>query len=479
LKRIVTIFIFTSTLLLLYHCHPERVYIEDENATLKFSLDTVYFDTVFTTIGTSTKSFRIYNPHSRFLIIDNIDLAGGSGSVFRINVDGSPGPALENFEIAPGDSMFVFVEATLDPNESPDILRIQDSIVFSVNGNLQDVDLVAWGQDVHLMRDSVLAPGAVWTNDKPWLIIDRVVVDSLQSLTIEEGTRIFMHRDAFLQVIGTLEVRGSLDNPVTFQGDRLEEFYRNEPGQWGFIFFQNGSTGNVIDHAKIINGTVGLYVNSPMYSNEPVLRLSNTEINQMSYAGILARATSIDAYNTVIGDCGSSCIELQYEGSYAFNHCTMANYWSPFYSNRKTPAVLIANYIPVYDSVKEEWVPLVSDIEKAEFTNSIIYGSRNNEILISKADDGELNYRFDRLLAKLDEEVYNFYTDPDFIGIYVNQDPMFDSLRVSYELDSLSPAIDVGLVEYATEHPLDKNGNSRLRPSDNGPDLGAYEFISE
>ena len=53
--------------------------------------------------------------------------------------------------------MYIFVEATLDPNIDPDILRIQDSITFSVNGNLQDIDLVAWGQDVHLLRDSVVA----------------------------------------------------------------------------------------------------------------------------------------------------------------------------------------------------------------------------------------------------------------------------------------------------------------------------------
>jgi len=479
LKRIIYILVFTTILLSLYHCRPDRVYIENSDATLRFSLDTVYFDTVFTTIGTSTRSFRIYNPHSRFIMIDEIHLAGGEQSVFRINVDGSPGTRFEGYEIAPNDSMFVFVEATLDPNMSPDILRIQDSITFSVNGNLQDVDLMAWGQDVHMKKGEHITEPTVWTADKPYLIIDSLVIDTFQSLTISEGARIHMHSNAFFKVIGTIEILGDADNPVIIQGDRLEEFYSDKPGQWGFIFFQYPSTANVINHAKIINGTVGLYVNSPNYGEEPVLKISNTEINQMSYDGILAQGTSIEAYNTVIGDCGNSCVELIYEGSYRFNHCTFANYWRTFYSNRKTPAVFIANYVPIYDSVQDGYVPLPSDIEEATFTNSIIYGSRNNEILISRADEGTLNYTFDHLMARLDEEVYNFYTDPNFKSIYVNQDPMFDSLRVSYELDSLSPAINAGDIGFATEAPLDKNGNSRLRPSDQGPDLGAYEFISE
>ncbi|MCK4751345.1 MAG: hypothetical protein KAT15_30010, partial [Bacteroidales bacterium] len=119
-----------------FACQPERSYVEDSEARLSFTLDTVFFDTVFTTVGTVTESFRIKNPHNQFVMIDEISLAGGASSVFRINVDGEPGTNFSNVEIAPKDSMYVFVEATLDPNEADDILRIQDSIVFLTNGNL-------------------------------------------------------------------------------------------------------------------------------------------------------------------------------------------------------------------------------------------------------------------------------------------------------------------------------------------------------
>ena len=163
--------------------------MEDPDAKLAFTVDTLYFDTVFTTIGTVTKSFRIKNPNNQFIKIDEITLAGGKSSVFRINVDGVPGTRFSDLEIAPRDSMFVFVEATLDPNETADILLIQDSILFLTNGNLQDIDLVAWGQDVHIIRGGYLDEPVTWTNDKPYLIIDYLYVDSLSSLPLNRVLR--------------------------------------------------------------------------------------------------------------------------------------------------------------------------------------------------------------------------------------------------------------------------------------------------
>ncbi len=475
----------------LYHCHPERNYIEDNEAKLQFNLDTVYFDTIFTTIGTTTKSFRVYNPHSRFIKIDAVKLATGSNSAFRINVDGMPGVAFENLEIAPKDSMYIFVEATLNPNEAPDILRIQDSITFSVNGNLQDIDLVAWGQDVHLLRDSVLDYSATWVADKPYLIIDRILIDTLQELTIEEGVRIHLHRDAGIYVLGSLKMNGTFENTIVVEGDRLEKEFRDDPGypgQWFGIYFAPGSYNNVINHVRILNGTFGLWADSAVSFDHPVLTISNTEINRMSYDGILGRGTTIEAWNTVVGDCGNSCVELLYEGSYSFTHCTFANYWRTGFSNRKTPAVFMANYFAYRLNEEDDAIIESRNIEQALFKNCIIYGSRGNELKISKSDAGQLNYKFDHILARLEKsevfeslnpesDPYDFDLDPWFNSVILNEDPLFDSLHVSYELDSLSPAIDAGSVEYAITFPFDKKGANRLE--DNSPDLGALERITE
>ncbi len=459
---------------MLYNCNPERVYIEDHDAKLSFTMDTVYFDTIFTTIGTITKSFRIHNTYDRFIKIDDVDLAGGDNSVFRINVDGTPGISFNGLEIAPHDSMYVFVEATLNPNNSPDILRIQDSIIFSVNGNLQDVDLVAWGQDVHLLRDSTLKT-TTWNAGKPYLVVGYVYVDSLETLTMEEGVQVYMHRNAWIYVGGSLKMMGSIEEPINIGGDRLELLYEDVPGQWGGIWCFPGSYGNEIHNAKIINGTVGLIADSVVVHTEPNVIITNTEINQMSHDGILGRGTTIVGENLVIGDCGNSCMELLYEGSYSFTHCTFANYWRSGFSIRNSPALFMANYFAYEDANGVVQVE-ARDIEEASFKNCIIYGDRSHEIEISNHDGGIFNYTFDYCLTKIDREELDFILDDNFKGITNAIDPKFDSLRVSYELDTLSPAIDMGLLEYAIG-PLsfDKKGDSRV--GDAKPDLGALERI--
>ena len=218
----------------MFSCERYETYREP-NAMLGFSTDTVFFDTIFTTLGSTTRKLRIYNNYDQVLEISSIDLAGGSSSVFRLNIDGYSSISVTNVKIPPKDSLFIFVEVTLDPNNQDSIMVIYDSIVFNTNGNLQDVNLVAWGQDVHFFRRDTIGT-ATWVNDKPYLIVDYLIVDSLETLTIEEGVRIHLHRDAALVFKGTLKARGSLDNPIVIQGDRLEYFYRDKPGQWGLIY---------------------------------------------------------------------------------------------------------------------------------------------------------------------------------------------------------------------------------------------------
>jgi hypothetical protein len=450
--------------------------MEDREARLEFTLDTLFFDTVFTTVGTVTKSFRVKNPHNQFIMIDEISLAGGSASVFRVNVDGDPGIQFSGVEIAPNDSMFVFVEATLDPNGSDDILRIQDSIVFITNGNLQDIDLVAWGQDVHMIGELEIDVPTTWVADKPYLVIDYVYVDSAASLTIDPGVEVYLHKDARIYVDGSLQVSGTRTEPVRFGGDRLEEFYDQIPGQWGFIYLSGSSHHNVITYAEIRNGTIGVLITAPPESGGmPDLEISNSIINRMSSTGFYALNAVVNGHNLVVGDCGGSCLALKYGGDYHFTHSTFANFWPSGYSNRHLPALLITDY---FGTVNEEGVLEIHTggvFDNAEFRNSIIYGSYAMELLIDSYDDLQLNYRFDYCLTRIHEDSLGYLEDPLFSNIINNQNPLLDSIPVNYELDTLSPAIDAGLPAYAVEIPFDLNGNSRL--DDEAPDLGAYERI--
>jgi hypothetical protein len=479
IRRFLLLYLLPGVLLpglLFFACHPERAYVEDSDAKLTFTLDTLYFDTVFTTIGTVTKSFRVKNPHNQFVKIDEITLAGGTSSVFRINVDGAPGVEFTDLEIAPRDSMYVFVEATLDPNESGEILRIQDSILFFTNGNLQDIDLVAWGQDVHMISDSIIDAPAIWGADKPYLIVGYAYVDSTASLTIEQGARIHLHRDAILYVEGSLQVNGSVEEPVRFMGDRLEEFYDHIPGQWGLIYLTERSSGNRIDYAEIVNGTIGILISAPPESGrQPDLVISNTLINQMSSSGIYALNASVTAHNLVIGDCGASCAGLIYGGSYDFTHCTLDNNWPTYFSNRQLPALLLTDYFGNYDDQGNLVIYAGGDFEKAEFKNSIIYGNSRMELVIDSYQDRQLKYRFDHCLTRIDEDSLDYLSDPLFTDIINNENPMLDSVPFSFEPDSLSPVIDAGWPGHAVLIPLDLNGNNRL--GDDAPDLGAYEWV--
>ena len=81
---------------------------------LNFSKDTVYLDTVFTNIGSSTYNLKVYNNSNENILIPSINLENGQNSYYRLNVDGLYGNQnnsnnyFENIELLAKDSLFVF-----------------------------------------------------------------------------------------------------------------------------------------------------------------------------------------------------------------------------------------------------------------------------------------------------------------------------------------------------------------------------------
>ncbi len=451
----------------IFSCERYEVY-RGTDAKLGFSTDTVFFDTIFTTLGSTTKRFRIYNDNEQALEITSIEVAGGSSSVFRLNVDGFSGNSVNNVEIPPKDSLYIFVEVTLDPNMQDSILVIHDSILFNTNGNLQDVNLVAWGQDVHMFNADTIGT-QTWINDKPYLIRDYLIVDSLETLTIQEGVRIYLHRNASLIFKGTLKANGSLDNPIEIQGDRLEYLYRDIPGQWGLIYFWPGTRDNELDYVNIKNGTIGLMADTVYTPNTPNLTIRNCKIENMSSVGILGQGTSIHASNTVITNCGQLAILLNIGGSYEFYHCTVGNYWGSGFSNRTTPSLAITNnYEDINGNIN------VRPIKKAYFGNCIIYGNKEFEFTINEDSESKIPFVFENCLIKADPEEFDLANPEHFINTINLEDPVFvDYQNNNLALDTLSPAKDAGLYDIALEYPIDIKGDSRLGTL--GPDIGAYE----
>ena len=84
------------------------------------------------------------------MTISSIYLANlNSEGVYRINVDGFPGTHTENVKIAANDSIYIFVEATINPVGSNLPYLVTDSLIFVTNGKTQNVDLVAYGQNAN------------------------------------------------------------------------------------------------------------------------------------------------------------------------------------------------------------------------------------------------------------------------------------------------------------------------------------------
>lgn len=472
-----TLAVLAVFFVLISACDRRDIYETGPDSKLEFSRDTIIFDTVFTTIGTATRNLRVYNPHDRSIRISEIRLARGDNSPFRLNIDGQPASSMQDVKIAANDSMFIFVRANIDPNDFGAPLIETDSIVFLTNNNYQDVKLVAWGQDAYFYTNTIVGSDYTFSNDKPHVIYGFLAVDSLYTLTITAGTQLHFHRGSFMLVYrdATLKVLGTPEEQVVFQSDRTEMYYRDLPGQWGHptagicIYLYPGSINNEIHHAEIKNGIVGIQVDTLGNSASPTLKLYNTQIRNMSGIGLLARGSHVEAGNTVIANCAESAIAILYGGEYDFRHMTIGNYWNR--SARQSPSVFINNYY-FYEGNE-----ISRDLIKAYFGNSIIYGGIQDELLLDAGDAGEFNYTFDHCFIRTR---INIAEDPNFINVTRNEDPLFIDPTIHNLIpDTLSPVINAGSMEVINNSPFnltfDINGINRI--IDEGPDLGAYEFI--
>lgn len=209
--------------------------IRNDVSVLAFSDDTIFFDTVFSTIGSTTRELRVINISRDRLLIDNIYLAGGTQSPFRINIDGEPVLSKKQVQIFPRDSIIIFVDVIIDPINANHPVFISDSIIFETGGDAQKVFLNAWGQDIILFRDQVIQT-STWSQLKPYLIYGNLLVDTSQTLFIEKGVKVLFHKNSSMTVAGNIIVSGTYDAPVLFASDRLEKPYYDVPGQWKGIF---------------------------------------------------------------------------------------------------------------------------------------------------------------------------------------------------------------------------------------------------
>lgn len=384
---------------------------ERSTGNLQFSKDTVYLDTVFTNIGSSTYTLKVYNRSNKDIKIPSIYLGERENSKYRLMVDGVPGKVFNDVELLAKDSMFVFIETTIDYSEyanNTTTFLYNDKIYFGTDAGEQKVELVTLVQDaIFIKPDRTLpdnikekivptgAPGSLvghtlttadelhWTNEKPYVVYGYAHVPDGQTLTIDAGARVHFHAESGLLVdsAATLDINGQvsstedMENEVIFEGDRLEPGFSDTPGQWGGIYLLSAGD-NTIEHLTLKNAAVGIFMDVFVEGTRPKLTINNSQIYNCTNFGILARNAILSGDNLTANNAGQVAVALTQGGTYNFRQCTFANYFGSF---NQVP-VLIADYAdvqvqdPITGAVTVE--RRISNME-ANLDNCILYGSSN------------------------------------------------------------------------------------------------------
>lgn len=506
---------------------------ETSGGGLEFSRDTVYLDTVFTNIGSSTYTLKVYNRSNKDISIPNISLRKGETSNYRLMVDGVPGKVFNNVELLAKDSMFVFIETTVDvANANPEDFLYTDEIDFTSSNGTQHVNLVTLIQDAYFLYpqrneqglyeavrydDELTDDGEEtfiygfnlneaendnelqWKNTKPYVIYGYATVPNGKTLVVDPGARIHFHADsglmvrpgATLQVNGTTSAPGTQENEVIFEGDRLEPGFADIPGQWGAVLLMSGAE-NKIEHLTLKNATIGILAQRINEGTVPKLEINNSQIYNCTNYGILSYTSIISGKNVVVNNAGQASVALVYGGQYDFKHCTFGNYFSSF---NQVP-VLINDYQQTQDAV------FVTDLT-ANFDNCILYGSGNVGLSLEKVADAgttAFNLRFNHCLIKLIDTANQLNTNPlypksgnnpqlaDYTGSIIASSstanaPNFEDARnnklnlfTSEQGQGPEGTADAAV---ALAVGADIQGRQRPLPPATTADIGAYESVDE
>lgn len=439
-------------------------FITGSNAALNVSNDSLYFDTLFTSAGSVTQLFKIYNGNDQKLRVSNISVS--NGSFFKINADGRPGPQVNNLEMDANDSLYVFVSVLIDPTTADLPYVVEDSIRIDFNGNTRWVKLSAWGQNANFIRSQLLTTNTTWTNERPYVILGGLGIEENTTLTIEKGTRIYLHADAPILVDGTINAIGEKydSTKIIFQGDRLDEGYRDYPGAWPGIYFGASSKNNLLKHVIIKNAYQGVVAEDPSPNSSPKLTLKECIIDNCYDAGIIASQSSVSAVNCLVSNCGKNIMLLK-GGEYNFTHCTNVAISNSFIQH-KQPGLAVTNFIKVGETITS------ADIQ-AEFTNCIFWGENgtvDNEVVVGREGNNVFDVNFSNCLWKN-------ITIPENItatNVIANEDPLFTTVDTqeriyNFRLREGSPGVGTGKNAGILQ---DMDGNER---NDTHPDMGAYE----
>ncbi len=453
LLSILVCFIF-----LVVSCTKDK-FVTGKNAFLITSDTAVYFDTVFTSVGSVTKQLKLFNINEKKLRLDNVELAGGANSFFKMNVSGTPGTQFSNIEMDKGDSLYIFISVNINPSQQHLPFIIEDSIRIDYNGNTQFIKLSAYGQNARFLRNAIITQNTTWTNDLPYVLMDSFAVSKGATLTIGKGVQVYCHANTPVTIEGSLQANGTADSTgkIVFQNDRLDAPYRDEPGTWQGIYFMPESKNNVLNFVLLKNALQGIAADE----GSSVI-LNECRISNCAGEGIIAYHSNVTATNCLIDNCSYNVYSLA-GGNYHFKNCTIAAYNSQ-YLFHQFPAVTLAN-------TNENGI--ASYALQAVFENCIIYGDEGlvtDEVAVVNNSAADYTVILQNTLYRSPAENPSVtYSD-----CLLNVDPQFKKIdkenkQFDFHITASSPCIDAGKKPGVA---IDFDGNLRNEI----PDIGCYEL---
>lgn len=447
-----------------YSCKKES-FTTSPNALLRLSSDTLHFDTVFTSTGSTTQFLQIFNLNDQGLKI-NVELMGGASSPFKINLDGVSGTVFNNVEILKNDSMYLFATVTINPTITNLPFVVRDSIKFTYNGNVKWLQLEAFGRNAYFLRNKIINSDTTFANDKPIVILGGLLVNENKQLTITKGTKIYCNADAPIVIKGTLRAIGEKwdSTKIYFQGNRLDEPYKNYPASWPGVYFDATSKDNIMQFCVLKNSYQGTIALAPSVNANPKLNLQECIIDNTYDVAIGGSNSSINARNCLVSNAGYN-VSVVGGGNYNFNFCTFVSFSNSFI-NHKNPVMSITNAAS----------NTTSNALNMVVNNSIIYGEGglvDNEIVANKVGSNPFSISMNNILYKMKA------ADPSIISFsnsLRNALPIFDSVNTSERIYNFrhkvtSPTLNKGNNFGGVTFDLD--GNLRLVGS--STDIGCYE----
>ena len=443
---------------------------------LRFSADTLTFDTLFSTVGSTTAWLKVRNTGNKTIRIASISLQSGGASGFKINLDGETKTSFTDVEISAHDSLFLFVEVNTSMQRSTTPIKVTDAVLFDTDGPRKQIVLEAWSWDAVLWKGKVILADSTLTSNIPIVIYDSLVVAQNATLTLQPGTKLYFHDKAYMKVCGTLSAIGTKDAPIQMRGDRLDYILPDYPydyssGQWYYLQLTSTSFNNRLEYVDIHGAYYGIIADASSL-DQPKLKMYNSVIHNMVYTCLLSNTSSMDIGNCQLTNSGSYTVE-QIGGRSIFTHCTIANYQS----GRDGPALILANNL---FTVHEKDTSFLAYPLSAEFRNCIVFGSSTIEVGLAKRDNIAWAASFWNCLLRAPSTSLTLATvtncnnrasDAKFLKLGSEADKyVFD-----FRLDSISPARKIGSTAYLVSYPNDRNGISRS--IDGKPDAGAYEWV--